>query len=291
MPRMRTLPGAQRARREHRALSFREGFDLRAAGEPWRGLRRRVAARRVPTLRDARLLRRLHIQALATGYAQAPERSISFKLFLQNANHLTPESSSHAKHPQKELRRQICDMIHRAYDQHLMTSTEAAVIAGWMKSFLITLMAWTGAIWMIGRIVTVRGGQREARASCQLAAVPCTSEIYAAASGDQLHHHCAAAARDGVRRDRCGFRCSHDPGELFRPWRMCRRSRLTAVHRCTAGSAGMISKDCPVVMIENDALTWRWARPSCRRLIGWKWRSSPRDRSCSPGDRTRGCDG
>ena len=65
---------------------------------------------------------------------------------------------------ERELRQKIVNIVHRAYDQHLMTSTEGTVSARVDEnSFLITPYGVDRLYLDIGDIVLVRDGQRERR--------------------------------------------------------------------------------------------------------------------------------
>ncbi len=65
---------------------------------------------------------------------------------------------------ERELRMKICNVVHRAYNQRLMTSTEGTVSARVDEtSFLITPFGIDRMLLDIGDIVLIRDGQRERR--------------------------------------------------------------------------------------------------------------------------------
>lgn len=75
----------------------------------------------------------------------------------------TFKPQSHSSY-ERELRMKICDVVHRAYNQRLMTSTEGTVSARVdERSFLITPFGIDRMFLDIDDVVLIRDGQRERR--------------------------------------------------------------------------------------------------------------------------------
>ena len=84
-------------------------------------------------------------------------------MFHHNRHYLPVFRPQHRTNQERKLRKFIRDIVHRAYDQHLMTSTEGVLSARLDdRSFLITPTGVDRHYLEVGDIVLIQDGRREA---------------------------------------------------------------------------------------------------------------------------------
>jgi L-fuculose-phosphate aldolase len=143
------------------AASFAQGFDavlLENHGVVTAGPDLLTAFQRLETL-DFCARTQIHASGLGTPAALSTEQIDQFE---QRQVDLPGFAPGRPTSRERELRQDICRMVHRAYDQRLMTSTEGTVSArvdG--RSFLITPYGIDRKYLEIEEIVLVKNGQAE----------------------------------------------------------------------------------------------------------------------------------
>lgn len=155
------LPGSEELG-ENIATSFREGNDcvvMENHGVVCGGTNLLHAFHRFETLEFcARLLIR---GSMLGGINELTDDQ--YALFQHERHHLPEFVPTSHQSEEKALRRHICKLAHRAYDQRLMTSTEGVISARLDKdSFLITPTGLDRRLLDVGDIVLVRDFKREA---------------------------------------------------------------------------------------------------------------------------------
>ena len=136
------------------------------------------------------------------------------------------------------LRRDMREMVHRAYRQRLMTSTEGTVSARVdADSFLISPFGVDRSYLDESDFVLVRRGMRERGTRAQPGGGPAPGDLRGPAR-DQRHRQRAVTGGDRVLRDRPQPGQRDHPRELRRPAHHPARPFRQAVHRREGPRAG-----------------------------------------------------
>lgn len=246
------IPGSEELGRTL-ADSFARGFDtvlLENHGVATGGHDLLEAFQRFETLDFcARTL--INASALGTAQGLGAEQ---IALSNQRKNYQLPESESQPRSSvELGLRREICDFVHRAYRQRLMTSTEGTVSARVdVDSFLITPYGVDRSSLEEPDLVLVRRGMRE-RGAIPSRAVVLHQEIYAA----NPEIHAIASAQSPAVTAFSVTGTSLDSAIIPESYIVLRDIPLVEFGRQFTDEPGLakeVSPRTPVVLLRNDAV-------------------------------------
>lgn len=245
------LPGSQ-ALGENIAQSFAEGFDcvlLENHGVVCGGPSLLATFHRFETLD---FCARLLIRAATLGkYRVLDDRQLELTPLRQHKlEEFTPLERTNAE---KELRRAIVDIVHRAYDHQLMTSTEGTVSVRLDDdSFLITPTALDRKYLDVTQIVLVERGAREA-GKAPSRSVRLHQAIYA-------RHPEISAIVSAQAPNSTAFAVTDRPldtrtiPESYIMLRDIPKFPFGSQYVDVDKLAAVVSPACPVVLLENDAI-------------------------------------
>ncbi|MCL7454258.1 MAG: class II aldolase/adducin family protein [Anaerolineae bacterium] len=245
------LPGSQQLG-ENIAATFAQGFDvvlLENHGVVTAGPDLLTAFQRLETLD---FCARTQIQAHSLG----PVHTLSdgqIARFERSAPALPSfQAASHSSH-ERALRAQICHMVRRAYDQRLMTSTEGTVSARVDEGrFLITPYGIDRSHLEVEDIVLIEGGRAEAGKQPSRAT--------------RLHHviydqhpgvHCIITAQSPNAMAYAVTGKALDSKTIPESYVVLRNVPLVPhglQYEAPEGISAAITKNSPVVLIENDTV-------------------------------------
>lgn len=154
---------------------------------------------------------------------------------------------------ERELRQQIVQVVHRAYDQHLMTSTEGTASARVdERSFLITPFGVDRKYLEIEDLVLMRDGQREAGKSPSRA-----TRLYAAIYRDHPEIGAIISAQSPNATAYSVTRIKFDSRTIPESFIVLRDIPLIPYGQQLGDGAAIsaaLSPATPVVLIQNDAI-------------------------------------
>jgi L-fuculose-phosphate aldolase len=195
---------------------------------------------------------RLHVHARRLGQPRLLTDE-QLKVFRHRKNYLPEYIPVLRTTREKELRKLICEIVHRAYDQHIMTSTEGTLSARLSDdSFLITPYGVDRRYLEPADIVTIAAGQREG-GKVPSRAVVLHGEVYArhpeisaiiTAQPPQAMAFGVTDAPFNIRTIPESYVMLRDVPKVPFGMQVTEEAKLAA----------MLGGDCPVVLIENDAL-------------------------------------
>lgn len=234
------------------AARFKEGFDcvlLENHGVVCGGDSLLDAYHRFETLD---FCARLHIQARQLGEARRLSEE-QLRLVHQNKNYMPEFKPTSRTTREKELRRTMCDVVHRAYDRHIMTSTEGTLSARLDEdTFLITPYGVDRRYVGVADIVTVKDGRREPDK------IPSRAAVLHKTVYDQHPEINAIIAAQPPNVMAFGvtdqpFNVRTIP-ESYIVLRDVPKVPFGDQYTTEGKIAAMFSKQCPVILLENDAL-------------------------------------
>ena len=195
---------------------------------------------------------RLYVQARQLGKVKTLSDQ-QLKLVHTNKNYLPEFSPAFRTTREKELRRTLCQMIHRAYDRYIMTSTEGTLSARLGEnSFLISPYGIDRRYLGAGDMVLVKDGRRENGKLPSRAVVlhktlydqhPEISSIISAQPPNLMAFGVTEKA----------FSTLTIP-ESYIVLRDVPKVAFGAQYTDESKISNMIGERCPVVLLENDAL-------------------------------------
>ena len=245
------MPGSKQLG-EKIALRFKEGFDcvlLENHGVVCGGGSMLEAYHRFETLD---FCARLHVQASQLGKVHLLDDK-QLALLHQNKNYLPEFTPRFHTTREKELRRTMRDLIHRAYDRQIMTSTEGTLSARLDdNTFLITPYGMDRRYIDIADIVVVQDGRRE------VGKLPSRSVIVHKTIYDQHPQINAIVTAQppnvmafGVTDRRFDVRTIPESYIVLQD---VPKIPFGVQYTDEAWLAGMLSKTCPVLLLDNDAI-------------------------------------
>lgn len=195
---------------------------------------------------------RLHIQARRVGTPRMLTDD-QLRTFARRKHELPEFTVAHRTTREKELRRTICEIVHRAYEQHIMTSTEGTLSARLDgDALLITPHGVDRRYLEPADIVLVRAGQREA-GKLPSRAVVLHEEIYRQHPdvGSIISAQSPNAMAFGVTDATFNIRTIPESYFVLRDV-----PKIPFGMQCTNEKqlAATFNRNCPVVMIENDSV-------------------------------------
>jgi len=181
---------------------------------------------------------------------------------------IDPQYPTFTPHPprnqERELRRQMVDMVHRAYDRQLMTSTQGAVSARLEEqNFLITPNGVDRHLLDSADIVLIQNGHsetgkrpsRSARLHREIYKQHPEVNFIMTAQPPNIMAYAVTSAPLNTRT-------------LFESYYLLRDIPVLPFgvqYQNPSRTAETVSASAPVVLIQNDCLQF------CKRLTGWKW--------------------
>jgi L-fuculose-phosphate aldolase len=171
----------------------------------------------------------------------------------QRQSDLPPLENPHHTSRELELRDDICNLVHRAYDQRLMTSTEGTVstrVSG--DSFLITPYNVDRKYLEIEDVVLVENGRAEAGKLPSRAA-----KLHATIYANHPDIHCIITAQTPNAMAYSVTNCPLDTKTIPESYVVIRdvpRVPYGILHRQPEKVSAMLSNTVSVVIVENDTI-------------------------------------